>query len=565
MAQLMLRFYHMKISRTFIIIFATEFLLFLTMPGIGLPFADAHATANPLLARGMLLLFGAIMAAIIWRLCEHRKRTRILLITGCVFAGLYILGLQLPPEVWIHPQLPDNTLTQIKSTVSVALLYAIGAALFGGIVRIRKHVQPERVGIFMWPLLFTALLAASVPQFISNTSRVHHLNSNEPLPTAYLPRYDPTFYWMVFDKMEHGLSYAEAGKQAFGADSRTDADFYPTNLGSWRFPTKYFIWTTFADTAYGVLILYLIGIAVIFLCIHLITMRVAPPEFGAIGMWMLIPFLQANILDLWFFMTEWWGMFPFMIGFTALLYKRHRLAIIFFSLALITRENILIPLAAVSFWLLILKRWRLFLATSIPVAAMFLMITVHYYNLRDLLEGSFLTQLGSYVYWSRISQATSESFWVKGILWNTLRHGNFTYFFYPIALPLFFVLALCGTAWSIFKKQRDAIIIIGTGALTALAMFHLGTPTLEQFEGSIYWNIIYAPIIVSGIGIFLWSLQQQIWQPPPLLLILKTHLKPSSLIAVFGAESDSDTPAPERNQPCFCGSGKKYKKCCERR
>lgn len=561
----MLCFYRMKISRPIIIIFVTEFLLFLTMPGMGLPFADAHVTANPLLARGMLLLFGAIMAAIIWRLCEHRERTRILLITGAFFAGLYILGLQLPPKVWIHPQLPDDTLAQIKSTVSVALLYAIGAALFTGIVRIRKHVQPERVGIFMWPLLFTALLAASVPQFISNASRVHNLNLDEPLPAAYLPQYDPTFYWMVFDKMERGMSYAEAAKQAFDTDTRTPEGFYPPGLAAWRFPTKYFIWTTFTDTAYGVFILYLIGIAVIFLCIHLITLRVAPPEFGAIGMWMLMPFVQTNILDLWFFMTDWWGIFPFMLGFTALLYKRHWLAIIFFSLALITRENILIPLAALSFLLLILKRWRLFLTMGIPVAAMFLMIVFHYfnlhYNLRDLIEGSLFHQLGSYVYWSRITRASYESFWVKGILWNTLRHGNFAYFFYTIALPLFFILALCGTARAILKKQRDAIIIIGTGALTALAMFHLGTPTLEKFEGSIYWNILYVPIIASGIGIFLWSLQQQIWQPPPLLLILKTHLKFSSLITIFNTGSDNAQRINKRNEPCSCGSNKKYKKC----
>ena len=547
----MLYYYRMKILKPIILVFAIEFLLFLAMPGMGLPFADSHITANPTFANGMLLLFGAIIAAVIWRLCERDKQTRILLAAVVFFIGLYIIGLQLPVKVLIHPQLPDATLAQIKSVAFAGLLFAIGAALFVGIARIRKYARPERIGIFIWPALFMILLVASAPQFISNVSYVHHLNLDQPLPAQYKPLYDPTFYWLVFDNMERGMPYTEAGKQAFGADSRTADDFYPTNLGSWRFPTKYILWTTFADTAYGVFVLYLIGIAVIFLCIHLIAIRIAPPEFGAIGMWMIMPFIQANILDLWFFMTDWWGMFPFMVGLTALIYKRHKIAIIFFSMALITRENILIPLAAVSLCLLILKRWRLFLATGIPLVAMFLMIAFHYHNLRHLVEGSFLNQLGSYVYWSRIAQATSESFWVKGILWNTLRSGNFTYFFHPIVLPMLFALALSGTAWAIIKKQREALIVIGAGAFTALAMFHLGTPTIERFEGSIYWNILYVPIMASGVGIFLWLLSQRVWQPP-------------SLVGIFSAALNNAAPVKERNAPCSCGSGKKYKKCCEK-
>ncbi|MEK7532016.1 MAG: hypothetical protein AAB579_00205, partial [Patescibacteria group bacterium] len=187
----------MKILKPIILVFVIEFLLFLAMPGMGLPFADSHITANPTFANGMLLLFGAIIAAVIWRLCERDKQTRILLAAVVFFIGLYIIGLQLPVKVLIHPQLPDATLAQIKSVAFAGLLFAIGAALFVGIARIRKYARPERIGIFIWPALFMILLVASAPQFISNVSYVHHLNLDQPLPAQYKPLYDPTFYWLV--------------------------------------------------------------------------------------------------------------------------------------------------------------------------------------------------------------------------------------------------------------------------------------------------------------------------------------------------------------------------------
>ena len=107
---------------------------------------------------------------------------------------------------------------------------------------------------------------------------------------------------------------------------------------------------------------------------------------------------------------------------------------------------------------------------------------------------------------------------------------------------LFVALLLATPKLSLLKRLK--FIVIGAGLIMGLHVVNLTVGARRDVTGQGWWLATFLIFARPAFAVLLWALLTlRYWFPWPIVV-----------------SSKKDLPKP--NDPCFCGSGKKYKYCC---
>lgn len=188
----------------------------------------------------------------------------------------------------------------------------------------------------------------------------------KPLPKQY--RSDEFVFLRTFYLLKEGENYYTAFNKSVTEDIR--GGYLTKEVFTWRLPTIFYFWALFTNTGLGIGILFIILSSLTLICVYKITKNFSSPAI-------LVPYyLDAYYYQTSFLFTEWWALFFFIFGLTALLNNLKKFAIIFLSLSILTRELFILPILFMTIVSFVFKTNRLIFLKIFFIFLVF--YSVHY-------------------------------------------------------------------------------------------------------------------------------------------------------------------------------------------
>lgn len=203
--------------------------------------------------------------------------------------------------------------------------------------------------------------------------------SKEPQIKTY--HGDGMSFLKTYFLMEKGNNYYIAFKIA--RDNFASGNSFSGDTFTWRMPTVFYIWNFFTSSAEQILTLFLFLTILSFISIYLLLKKISTKLLALFGSLLLIPyFYDALVYKASYLFVEWWGLFFFIFGLTALFYKYPKIAVGVFFLAVVTRELFIIPILSLYiFCLLTKKESKIFL---IPILGFIAVYVLHIINISQI-------------------------------------------------------------------------------------------------------------------------------------------------------------------------------------
>jgi len=271
--------------------------------------------------------------------------------------------------------------------------------------------------------------------------------------------------------VEEGVNYYSAFNNAVRSDSR--GGYLTKDIFVWRLPTVFYFWSFFVNNGFGIGILFIALSSASLYCVYKITNNILSPII-------LAPYyLDAYYYETSFLFTEWWGLFFFIFGLTALLYTRNKLTIIFLALSILTRELFIIPVILMAIISFLKKTNRLIF---LKILFIFLVFYFEHYTLVQSQDV--------------ITIAKSPLSRIHGFDFRQVqREIAFSMRQYPLLnfrLPLIFAIS---TPLILFIKYLTTKKLKYLYLLSAFSLLFI-TP----FSGVIYndyWGITFMPLVIA--------------------------------------------------------------------
>lgn len=176
-------------------------------------------------------------------------------------------------------------------------------------------------------------------------------------------------YYLMKENNDFYQSFYKASNERFPKLVLTPDVF------TWRFPTVFYLWRLTAPSGFFILVLYWIIVAIFLFSSYLLVKKISDFKSAILSVILVLPYLAGNfVYKTSFLFIEWWASFFLISGLTLFLYKKVKLAWIFFGLALFSRELIIIPIIILFIYSLAQKMHRLFFASLISFFIIFYFI-----------------------------------------------------------------------------------------------------------------------------------------------------------------------------------------------
>jgi len=432
----------------------------------------------------------------------ERAVVAVLLMFVFVFLSLFF------PQLWtMHGYVSVLHLYSIFSKLSVVFLplsFGEQVALFWTPFLIGFAIPCLLVRYFQkWYLTWkkVVMIFIVLVVFLSGTPHIfektiHIVEKDPPIVTRDRFLYLKTFYAM----QNHDAPYIYAMGYAFSR--------YSVGLGlsehalpkatTWRMPFVFYTWNFLFDNGRELTFGFFLWCAFILLFFYIIGLRFLPPELAVIAPFLLIPFILFTAALLIFLMTEWWALLPFVIGLVFLVYKRYSLAVIFFTVAVISRELFVIHVFSLLCVALLIRKFRLALLLLIPLFGFLVVFVFHYFSLLDFYDISLVQHMMGYIQAAYVpSEITNVS--SHGILKGAMKTYNWFYWYGGFTFWIFFAASSVSLVWLVIKKKFNHLFLITAMALiVALSFYWLGPP-VKPFQAQTYWNVVFVPFLFLGI------------------------------------------------------------------
>lgn len=257
----------------------------------------------------------------------------------------------------------------------------LGEASFAFLIFLKeKRFWKKQVNFYLLLLVSYFLLIA-----FFRGQDVREKIAQEPLAETYFS--DEILFLKTYFLMKKGVSYYSAFAQAVIGHGMMNE--IPREIWGWRWPTVFYFWKYLTPNALWLQILFLGVACLVLISAFSIAQNFLDKSFALLSPFLLIPYFLESAANTYFLLTEWWGVMFFLGGMAFFLKQKKTLSIILFSLAILTRELLLIPLLTFLIISLILKKDSKQLI--FPLVIFFFVLTLHYLKILQFL--SFFPQL----------------------------------------------------------------------------------------------------------------------------------------------------------------------------
>ncbi|OGE12683.1 hypothetical protein A2305_01065 [Candidatus Curtissbacteria bacterium RIFOXYB2_FULL_41_10] len=329
------------------------------------------------------------------------------------------------------------------------------------------------VNFAIWVLIISFLLAS---WFTSKNLRTI-LDSDL---SGYAYNNDPGTFLKTYFLIERNVNYYDAYQQAFLG--RFGSSIIPSDIWGWRLPTSFMLWKFLpGSSALSIYYLYLMLAASVLYVSFKIGSHYLGSISGLLSSYLIFPYLHYGARDIMFLITEWWSISFFILGIYFLIYRKLFLAILLFSLTLMTREIYILPLGLMFIYAFLLKR-RIVPVFAIPIAAFSLLFFYHISRVNLYIDA-----------WQTLftpRTVTDGLFFIQ----QTLAFASGEYLFYYFRpFSIFLLFAIVGSL--ILTRMRgfreNGVIWILAYLPFPVSYLRFGTLPFND-----YWGIMYVPLVI---------------------------------------------------------------------
>jgi hypothetical protein len=330
-----------------------------------------------------------------------------------------------------------------------------------------------KVSIILVMLLLLSLL---LTPFIIQKFEIYPLT--EPPFKTY--NSDEMSFLKTFYLIEKGENYYLAFKHS--RENFASGNYLQADVFTWRLPTAFYLWNICCETGHNILTFFIFMSFLLLILIYLIMQKI-------IGNWALLspilflPYLYDTLTyKTAFLFTEWWAVFFFFIGLFGLSRNLSYIAILAFTISILTREIFIVPISVMFLYtLFIRKNRRLFL---IPIVIGLLFYFIHSQNIFSLIGSR-----GNFHFFDRFHDYKIEnlqtmiSFSMKAYVLAGLK----THY-------LFLGVGLISLLIGVFLKKDYLLNYIAISIFS----FLITLPIIAVKEND-YWGIMFVPLILMCI------------------------------------------------------------------
>ena len=344
----------------------------------------------------------------------------------------------------------------------------------------RIHTKTSKVFLLLTSALAVFLLATLGIQVFK---LYPNLELNEPIYGTYTS--DEKQFLKTYYLMKSGNNFYEAFKIA--SEGRVAGTPLDNDSFKWRLPTVFYLWKALAVNGRQIFLLYLIWLAAFFIGIFFLLKKL---EGIFVSLWAIILltpyFLNLSDYKTSFLFVEWWALFPFIIGLAFFVYGKYKISWIFFLIAIITREHMIIPLLSFVAIAFLKKEYRLFFSSL--VVAFLCFYGFHYIFIANQFQNYNLSSL---------VQFNSRFHLIhKNILMKMFAFSMQQYPLISLRVNLWLILAsfvsLIGFLKSNNKPTAEYYLYTAPWSLLIAFMFIAG-------DYNDYWGILFMPLLIITV------------------------------------------------------------------
>jgi hypothetical protein len=310
-----------------------------------------------------------------------------------------------------------------------------------------------------------------------NSSKLRNYLAADPAPKTYT--HDMGLYLKTYYLMNNN-DYYKAHLMAF----QNHAYFgVAGDVWGWRMPTTFYLWRVIpGNNGVNIYYLFIILASLALITTYSMGLKVLSKKGSdgtyliLIPVYLLYSYLHFPAYDWTLLQIEWWAALFAIFALWSFLNKYRSLSISFFSLAVIMREQLLIPIFLIALLGLVVDRkywWKYF----IPVGVFIAFLMLH--------SGQVASVLGSSL------NSGSFSLRLNGglkLLHSTFAFGTWEYYFYQ--LRPFLVLFLLNIVSLLYRRKWSDFVFLAFFSLP-LAYLVIGT----SWE-NVVWGVLYVPVVL---------------------------------------------------------------------
>ena len=215
--------------------------------------------------------------------------------------------------------------------------------VFFVILQIVFHLLPKILTSYKHTKLTFMLLLSVIYVIlgVNLSSPLRNTVNIEPMNKSY--NHDGLFYLKVYYQMKKGSNYYDSLKESFLQDKRNIKNQVPQFWFGWRSPVIYYLFKLFQRPSTIIYVFVFLSLVSI-LCIFLWFRKLTSFLYSITAVSFLIPYFLYGASSMWFMFMEYWGLFFFVFGITAYIYKYFNLSVLFLCISVFIRELYLILL-----------------------------------------------------------------------------------------------------------------------------------------------------------------------------------------------------------------------------
>jgi hypothetical protein len=301
----------------------------------------------------------------------------------------------------------------------------------------------------------------------------------KPIPEGY--NSDNVLFLDVLYEMDN-LNFYQAYTKAFEDDVRFDKP--PPDIIGWRLPTIFYIWHYLGLKSFNLWLFSYIVTVIVMFSIYYYAKSFVDEKIALAGILLVTPYFGYVLSSEWFLSMEWWSLLLFLIGSLFWVHQKIIPSFLFFLMAILVRELLLIPYLVFLFFSIFSKNKQHFLFWLIVISTFFGFYLIHI---------NFILNTGI-----EAKVISSSRLFGGGIhfLQTIFSFGSFNYLLVDLKIfSFYFILSALFILIKIPKIINQYILI--TPYVLILAFFVLGGKWRE------YWGISAIPLIIVNLPIII--------------------------------------------------------------
>lgn len=333
---------------------------------------------------------------------------------------------------------------------------------------------------FLVIFIFLALICTTIfiHSFTTDNSILNVINQ-KPITKGY--NSDNILFLNVLYQMDH-LNFYQAYTKAFEDDIRFDKS--PSDIIGWRLPTIFYIWHYLGLKNFNLwLFSYAVTVIGIF-SIYYYAKSFEGEKIGLAAVFLTTPYFGYVLSSEWFLGMEWWSLLLFLIGSLFWVYQKVIPSFLFFLIAILVRELLLIPYLVFLVFTIFSKNKQHFLFWLIVITTFLGFYIVHInFVLDNVIKAKIIS---------------SSRLFGGGInfLQTIFSFGSFNYL--VVDLKIFSFYFLLSALFILIKIPKITNHYILTAPyILLLAFLVLGGKWRE------YWGILAIPLIIVNLPIII--------------------------------------------------------------